>query len=62
MYDLDGNNFLSRDELVHLIRNFFIVSKKGAVASEIEKKTEEILKNADIDLDKKLSFKEFQVK
>lgn len=36
--------------------------KKVVTQSEVEKKVDEFLMNADIDLDKKLSLKEFQVK
>lgn len=43
------------------MRTYFVASKRTAIQSEIEKRTEEFLSNADIDLDKKLSLKEFQV-
>jgi WD40 repeat protein/Ca2+-binding EF-hand superfamily protein len=60
LYDVDSNNFLTRDELVFLVRNYFLANKKQFSSAEIEKKTDEFLKNADLDLDKKLSLREFQ--
>ena len=59
-YDLDNNNYLTKDEVQNLIRSYVVASKKPAIQLEIEKKTEEFILNADIDLDKKLSLKEFQ--
>ena len=61
LYDMDNNNYLTRDELVFLMRNYFITSKKGLNSTEVDRKTDEFLKNADLDLDKKLSLREFQV-
>lgn len=60
MYDFDGNNYLTRDEIVHLIRTFNISNKRPIVSNDIEKKTDEFIKNADLDLDRKISLKEFQ--
>lgn len=60
-YDLDNNNYLTKDEINFLIRTFTVASKKPAILSEIDRKVDEFILNADIDLDKKLSFKEFQV-
>jgi Ca2+-binding EF-hand superfamily protein len=61
LYDVDNNNYLTRDELVYLVRNYFLATKKQFSSAEVEKKTDEFLKNADLDLDKKLSLREFQV-
>lgn len=60
LYDFDNNNFLTRDEIVHLIRNVLIANRRNASSSEVERRTDELIKSADIDLDKKLSFREFQ--
>jgi len=46
---------------VHFIRNLFLSRKQSVVASELEKKTDEVMKSADLDLDKKLNQKEFQM-
>lgn len=61
LYDLDNDNYLSHDELSNLIRNFLISQKKNAFYDDVERKTEKFLKDADMDLDNKLSLKEFQV-
>lgn len=60
LYDLDNNNFLTRDELVFLIRNVLLANKKSCSTNDVEKKADEILKSADMDLDRKLSYREFQ--
>lgn len=60
LYDLDSNNYLTRDELIYFSRNSLISSKRNASAPEVERKADEMLRIADIDLDKKLSFREFQ--
>lgn len=62
LYDLDNDNYLSHDELSNLIRNFLISQKKNALYDEIERRTEKFMKESDLDLDNKLSLKEFQVK
>jgi Ca2+-binding EF-hand superfamily protein len=61
MYDSDNNNYLSRDELVYLIRNYYLAARKKLIAAEVDRKTDEFLKLADLDMDKKLSLREFQV-
>ena len=61
MYDLDNNNYITRDELVYLIRNYYLASRKQINATEVDRKTDEFMKLADLDLDKKLSLREFQV-
>jgi len=61
LYDFDSDNYLSYDEIVNLIRNFLISQKLPAYYDNIEKKTQEIMKIGDLDLDNKLSLKEFQV-
>ena len=60
MYDLDGNNFLTREEIVHLMRTLNLSNKRPLVSNDIEKKTDDFVKNADLDLDRKISLKEFQ--
>lgn len=62
LYDIDNDNYISQDELANLVRNFLIAQKKPAFYDDVERKTEKILKEADMDLDNKLSLKEFQVK
>ena len=60
LYDLDSNNYLTKDELVNLVVTIFSYKKEPLVSTKIEEKAEEILKEADLDLDKKLSLKEFK--
>jgi Ca2+-binding EF-hand superfamily protein len=61
LYDLDNDSYLSVDEIGNLIRNYLISQKKPAFIEEISRQSEEFLSNADLDLDNKLSLKEFQV-
>ena len=61
LYDFDLDGYLSREELVHLIRNVLICKHNGPVAStEIENKVDIIIREADYDMDRKLSLTEFQ--
>ena len=60
LYDLDSNNYLTKDELINLVVTIFSYKKEPLVSTKIEEKTNEILKEADLDLDKKLSLKEFK--
>ena len=61
LYDIDSDNYISQDELANLVRNFLIWQKKPAFYEDVNSKTNKILKEADMDLDNKLSLKEFQV-
>jgi len=61
LYDVDNDNYLSQDEIGNLIRNYLISQKKPAFFEEISKLSDEFLSNADLDLDNKISLKEFQV-
>jgi len=60
LYDFDSNNFLTRDEIMNLVMTMTLYQKKPLIRSNIEEKADEILREADLDLDRKLSFKEFQ--
>ena len=60
LYDLNSNNYITKDELYNLVITMMIYQKKPIIKSKIEEKAEEILKEADLDLDQKLSMKEFQ--
>jgi Ca2+-binding EF-hand superfamily protein len=60
LYDLDSNNYITKDELINLVVTIFSYKKEPLVSTKIEEKTNEILKEADLDLDKKLSLKEFK--
>ena len=62
LYDVDNDNYLSHDELAHLVRNFLISQKKPAFYDDYDRKTEKALRDADMDLDNKLSLREFQVR
>lgn len=62
LYDVDNDNYLSHDELAYLVRNFLISQKKPAFYDDVNRKTEKVLKEADMDLDNKISLKEFQVR
>jgi Ca2+-binding EF-hand superfamily protein len=61
LYDMDNNNYLTRDELIYMIRNYYLASRKQINSTEVERKTDEFQKLADLDLDRKLSLREFQV-
>ena len=60
LYDLDSNNYLTKDELINLVITILSYKKEPLVSANIEEKAEEILKEADFDFDKKLSLKEFK--
>ena len=61
LYDFDSNNYLTRGELIHLVRSILMANNKPIIDSEIEEKVDEIMKNGDLDMDKKLSLREFQL-
>ena len=60
LYDFDMNNYLTRDELIHLVRTITAYKNKPLISSEIETKVDNIIAEADFDMDKKLSLQEFQ--
>ncbi len=60
LYDFDQNNFLSRDEIIHIVRAMIISKGRPVIASDVESKADDFLRTADLDMDKKLSLKEFQ--
>lgn len=60
LYDFDGNNYLTKDELMNLVITMTLYKNKPVIRSEIEEKSDEIMREADLDLDRKLSQKEFQ--
>ena len=60
LYDLDSNNFLTKDELYNLVITMTLYNKNPLITANIEEKTDELLREADLDLDKKLSLREFQ--
>ena len=60
LYDLDSNNYLTKDELINLVITILSYKKEPLISTDIEEKANEILKEADLDLDKKLSLKEFK--
>ena len=60
LYDFDSNNYLTKDELINLVTTFFSYKKEPLVSTKIEQKASEILKQADLDLDNKLSLREFK--
>ena len=60
LYDFDSNNYLTKDELINLVTTLFSYKKEPLVSTKIEQKANEILKEADLDLDKKLSLREFK--
>ena len=61
LYDFNSNNYLSRSEIIYLVRSIFMANNKSLINSEVEEKADEILKVADLDMDKKLSLREFQL-
>ena len=61
LYDFDSNNYLTRGEVVHLVKSILMANNKPLINSEIEEKVDEIMKIADLDMDKKLSLREFQL-
>jgi microtubule-associated protein-like 6 len=60
LYDFDSNNFLTKDELYNLVITMTLYKKNPIISSNIDEKTDVLLREADLDLDKKLSMKEFQ--
>ena len=60
LYDLDSNNFLTKDELYNLVITMTLYNKNPIIGANIEEKADELLREADLDLDKKLSMREFQ--
>ena len=61
LYDFDSNNYLTRGEVVHLVKSILMANNKPLINSEIEEKVDEIMRTADLDMDKKLSLREFQL-
>ena len=59
LYDFDGNNYLTKDELMNLVITMTLYKNKTVIRSEIEEKLDEIMREADLDLDRKLSQREF---
>ena len=60
LYDFDSNNYLTKDELMNLVITMTLYKKKPVIRSDIEEKSDEIMREADLDLDRKLSLREFQ--
>ena len=60
LYDFDGNNYLTKDELMNLVITMTLYKSKPVIRSEMEEKSDEIMREADLDLDRKLSQKEVQ--
>ena len=61
LYDFDSNNYLTRGEVIHLVKSILMSNNKPLINTEIEERVDEIMKNADLDMDKKLSLREFQL-
>jgi len=59
LYDFDGNNYLTKDELMNLVITMTLYKNKPVIRSEIEEKLDKIMREADLDLDMKLSQREF---
>ena len=60
LYDFDSNGYLTKDELMNLVITMTLYKKKPVIKSDIEEKSDEIMREADLDLDRKLSLREFQ--
>ena len=60
LYDFDSNNYLTKNELYNLVITMTLYKKRPLISSNIDEKTDEILREADLDLDKKLSLREFK--
>mmetsp|Transcript_34586 Transcript_34586/g.25733 ORF Transcript_34586/g.25733 Transcript_34586/m.25733 type:complete len:183 (-) Transcript_34586:41-589(-) len=65
LYDFDGSRYITRDELVILLTNSLTainsMSKKAAPTIEqLEAKTNEFFRLADVDQDKKITLEEFK--
>ena len=61
LYDFDSNNYLTRDELLFLVRSISLANNSPIVNVQIEEKVDSIIKEADLDMDKRLSLREFQL-
>ena len=61
LYDFDSNNYLTRDELLYLIRSISLANNSGLSNLQLEEKVDSIIKEADLDMDKRLSLREFQL-
>ena len=61
LYDFDSNNYLTRGEISQLIKSILMANNKPLINTEIEERVDEIIKAADLDMDKKLSLREFQL-
>ena len=61
LYDFDSNNYLSRDEIIFLIKSINLANNTPIINTQIEEKVDSILKEADLDMDKRLSLREFQL-
>jgi hypothetical protein len=61
LYDFDSNNYLTRDELIFLVRSISLANNSNLVNIQIEEKVDSIIKEADLDMDKRLSLREFQL-
>ncbi|MBP3801902.1 MAG: EF-hand domain-containing protein, partial [Clostridia bacterium] len=61
LYDFNSDNYLSRSEVMNLIKCILVANNKPLINSEIEERVDEIMKVADLDMDKKLSLREFQL-
>ena len=57
LYDFNSTNFLTRDDIIHLVRTMILSKGKSVISSEVEAKADSIINEADIDQDKKLSLK-----
>ena len=60
LYDFDSSNYLTKENIIHLVITIFSYLKEPLITTSIEQKANEIIKEADLDLDKKLSLREFK--
>ena len=60
LYDFDSNNYLTKNELYNLVITMTLYKGKPLISSNIDEKADELLREADLDLDKKLSLREFK--
>ena len=61
LFDFDSNNYLTRDELIYLVSSIALSNNSNLINTQIEEKVDSILKEADLDMDKRLSLREFQL-